>query len=141
MTKTYLVAGANWVAEVELANVETLSADDIRMEAATRAVEAKFGKRKDIAINQHPPISLSKQQKKENELHASLVELLTEELETGCGIGMLLCIMDNQDPDTYKEGEDHEWYVSSKSILENVGVPSLVERFNKKYPDKKKTRA
>ena len=65
-------------------------------------------------------------------------ELLTTELEPGCGIGMLLCIMDNQDPDTYPANEDHEWYVSSKTILENIGYPTLVKTFDVKYPNKKK---
>jgi hypothetical protein len=35
-----------------------------------------------------------------------------------------------------KDGPE-EWYINSKSILENVGVPNLVKRFDEKYPTKK----
>lgn len=136
MTKSYLVAGANWIAELDIAT-EHLTDDDIKMEVATRAVEAHFGKRSDVLYKKHTKIKLSGKQKKAETLHTALIELLTEELEKGCGIGMLLCIMDKKDPKTYKKGEEHEWYISSKPILENVGVPALVQRFNEKYPDQK----
>lgn len=138
MNKTYIVAGSNWIAEVPLTNIEHLSQDEIKTEVCTRAVERHFGKRTDLTYLQHPPIKLTEEQKNEDQLHVALVKLLTDELEKGCGVGMLLCIMDNQDPDTYDTNEDHEWYINSKTILENVGIPSLVDVFNKKYPDKKK---
>lgn len=138
MEKTYIVAGANWIAEVELTDIEHLSKDEIQLEACTRAVERHFGKRTDIPYQKHPPITLTPSQKKQDELHAALVQLLTDELEPGCGIGVLLCVMDNQDPDTYDANEDHEWYINSKTILENVGIPSLISTYNKKYPSKKR---
>jgi hypothetical protein len=138
MMKTYLVAGANWVAEVDLSNCQDMEPSTLQMEAATRAVEALFGKRDDISISKHEPIILTEEQKKEDELHAALINLMTDELKEGCGIGMLLCVMDNQDPATYKKGENHEWYISSKSVLENVSVPDLVNRFVEKYPKESK---
>jgi hypothetical protein len=133
MTKTFLIAGSNWVSEVEL-DTEHLTLEQIKLEAATRAVEQHFGKRDDIPYQRHEPITLTEEDRKKDELHACLVDLLTEELEKGCGIGMLLCIMDNRDPNTIPKNEDSEWYISSKLILENVGIPSLVKRFDEKYP-------
>jgi hypothetical protein len=135
MMKNFIVAGSNWVAEVDLTDCQDLQPSTLQMEAATRAVEALFGKRDDVPIYKRAPIKLTASQKKQDELHAALIELLTDELDTGCGIGCLLCVMDNQDPATYKKGEDHEWYISSKAILENVSVPKLVKRFDEKYPD------
>ena len=137
MTKTFLVAGSTWVAEVNIENAEALPPNTLKIEAMTRAVEAHFGKRDDIEITRHEPIVIPEDKRETDELHTALVDLLSEELEPGCGIGMMLCIMDNQDPATYKSGEDHEWYMSSKVVLENVGMPELVKRFNEKYPDKK----
>ena len=136
MTKTFLVAGASWVAEVELTDTESLP-QSLQMEAATRAVEARYGMRSDIPVYLHSPIKLTKSQKNADELHASLVTLLTDELVKGCGIGCLLCVMDNSEEAKQKPDEDHEWYINSKSVLENVGVPKLVERFIEKYPVKK----
>lgn len=136
MMRIFFVAGANWVSEVEL-DTEFLSVDEIKTEAATRAVEQHLNRRDDIPYRSHPPIQLTEEEREQNQLHAALVDLITDELEEGCGIGMLLCIMDNRDPNNMPKGEDSEWYISSKSILENVGVPSLVKRFNEKYPVKK----
>lgn len=140
MTKTYLVAGSNWTAQVEIENIENYELNSIQVEAATRAVEAKFGKRFDIEIYGHLPISLTDEQQEQDELHASLVKLMTDELEPNCGIGMLLCIMDNQGI-VLEHNKDHEWYISSKTILENVGMPHLVEKFLLKYPDNKKNKS
>lgn len=136
MTRTFFVAGTNWVSEVEL-DTEHLTVDQIKLEAATRAVEQHFGKRHDIPYLKHNPITLTDEQRKSDELHSALIDLMTEELEEGCGIGMLLCIMDNRQSKDIPKGEDSEWYISSKSILENVGIPSLVKRFDEKYPVKK----
>jgi hypothetical protein len=136
MTKTFFVAGANWVSQVEL-DTEHFTTEQIKLEAATRAVEQHLGKRHDIPYLKHDPITLTDEQRKSNELHSALMDLLTEELVEGCGIGMLLCIMDNRASDSIPKGEDSEWYISSKNILENVGVPSLVKRFDEKYPVKK----
>lgn len=133
MTRTYLVAGSNWVSEVEL-DTEHLTTEEIKQEAATRAVEQHLGKRNDIPYHQHPKIELTAEKRSEDELYACLVDLINNEIEEGCGIGMLLCIMDNRGPDGVPKGEDSEWYISSKTILENVGVPSLVKRFDEKYP-------
>lgn len=136
MTRTFFVAGSNWISEVEL-DTEHLTVEQIKQEAATRAVEQHLGKRNDIPYVKHDPISLTDDERESDTLHATLIDLLTEELEKGCGIGMLLCIMDNRDPNSIPKGEDSEWYIASKSILENVGVPSLVKRFDEKYPVKK----
>lgn len=136
MTRTFFVAGSNWVSEVEL-DTEHLTVDEIKMEAATRAVEQHFGRRNDIPYKNHDPIILTEKEREQDPLHAAIIELLTTELEEGCGIGMLLCIMDNREPNTIPKGEDSEWYIASKNILENVGVPSLVKRFDEKYPMKK----
>lgn len=133
MTRTFFVAGSNWVSEIEL-DTEHLTTEQIRVEAATRAVERHFGKRNDIPYVTHNPISLTDDERESDTLHAALIDLLSEELEKGCGIGMLLCIMDNRDPNSIPKGEESEWYISSKPILENVGVPSLVKRFDEKYP-------
>lgn len=138
MNKTYLVAGANWIAEVNLTDVEHFNQNEIQLEACTQAVERHLGKRTDIPYYKHNPLTLTEEQRNADELHSALIDLLTEELEKGCGIGMLLCVMDNQDPATYADNEEHEWYVNSKMILENVGAPSLVKTFDNKYPDKKK---
>lgn len=136
MTKTFSVAGANWVSEVKL-DTEHLTIEEIKQEAATRAVERHFGKRFDIPYQCYTPISLTEEERNENELYATLVDLLTDELEEGCGIGMLLCIMDGKHSEETKEDNDNEWYITSKTILENVGIPSLVKRFDEKYPVKK----
>jgi hypothetical protein len=136
MTKTFFVAGSNWVSEVEI-DTEHLTTEQIKMEAATRAVERHFGKRNDIPYCKHEPISLTKEEKQQDELYTALIELLTTELVEGCGIGILLCIMDNRDTDTISKGEDSEWYIASKAVLENAGFPSLVEHFDEKYPTKK----
>jgi hypothetical protein len=136
MMRTFFVAGSNWVSEVEL-NTEHLTVEQIKLEAATRAVEQHLGRRQDIPYRNHDPIVLTEEERNENPLHAAIIELLTTELEEGCGIGMLLCIMDNRCPDDIPKGEDSEWYISSKSILENVSVPFLVSRFDEKYPVKK----
>ncbi len=136
MTKTFFVAGSNWVSEVEL-DTEHLTTEEIKMEAATRAVEQHLGKRNDLPYTRHEPIVLTEEQVIEDPLHAALVKLLTDELEDGCGIGMMLCIMDNRDPDEVPKDEDSEWYITSKTILENVGIPNLVKRFDEKYPIKK----
>lgn len=142
MTKTYLVTGATWIAEVTLNNIEDLTINQIQLEACTQAVERHFGKRIDIPYQKlDTPLCLTEEQRKEDELHAAIVDLLTNELEPGCGIGMLLCVMDNRDPDGVSNDEDDEWYINSKSILENVGCPSLVKRFNEKYPKKKKRKS
>ncbi len=141
MTKNYLVAGANWSSQVEIENSESYTDTSIQIEAATRAIEAKLGKRNDINIIHHEPISLTDEQKEQDPLHASLVGLLTDELEIGCGIGMLLCIMDTQNTDTYDSDEPHEWYISSKSVLENMSNQSLVNVFDKKYPNLKKDKS
>lgn len=135
MKKTYIVAGASWLAEVEIDNAETMTLPQMQTEATTRAVEALYKKRSDIDILHHEPLKLTQEEREEDELHATLIDLLTNELKPGCGIGMLLCIMDNRDPATYKEGEEYEWYISSKQILANAGLHDLVERFDAKYPD------
>jgi len=135
MTRTFFVAGANWVSEVEL-DTEHLTVEEIKLEAATRAVEQHFGKRDDVPYVKHDPIVLTDDERESDTLHACLVDLLTDELEKGCGIGMLLCIMDNRAPSNIPKGEESEWYIASKSILENVGVPTLVKRFDEKYPVK-----
>lgn len=133
MTKTFLVAGSNWIAEVSLSDIDHLPPESLQIEAATRAVESLYGKRKDITIQRHKPIKLTKKQKKDNALQASLIELLTTELQPGCGIGMLLCIWETQNSDE----KDQEYYINSKSVLENVGIPKLIDVFEKKYPKQK----
>ena len=135
MTKSFIVAGATWLAEVDIENAENIAENEIKVEAITRAVEAHFGKRKDIQIHKNKKIKPNKKDK--DTLHNTLIQLLTDELEPGCGVGMLFCIMDNQDPATYKEGEEHEWYMASNQVLANAGMHKLVNRFNMKYPDKK----
>jgi hypothetical protein len=125
MTKTYIVAGANWIAEVELPDVENFDIEMIKTEAATRAVEALFKKRFDIPVNQYDRGDVDP----EGELNEALLELLTEELEPGCGIGVLLCIMNVEGENT---DEHQEWYISSKEILQNVGLPHLVKRYDEK---------
>lgn len=123
MTKHFLVAGVNWVADVDLSSYEL---DSPQTEAATRAVEALYGKRQDIPVKRFKPHKA----KKQDEVHKALFELLTDELTPNCRIGMLICVQD-------AENEQNEWFISSKIVLENVGVPSLVDAFNVKYPDKK----
>lgn len=136
MTKSFVVTGANWTAEVELNFWETQPPVDPHIEAATRAVEARYGKRSDIPITYHKPIKLTQKQKDKFELQSVLIDLLTEELIAGCGIGMLLCVID---PTVVKDsGMDSEWYISSKEILANAGIPKLITTFDEKYPDKKK---
>lgn len=132
MTRKFYVAGSNWTSEVELSNVEDFPPDSLQMEAATRAVEARYGKRSDVEYSSHKPIKLTNKQKATCQLHAALVQLLTDELIEGCGIGNLLCVMDAE-----KKDEDNEWYVSSRVVLENAGVPKLVAVFDEKYPSKK----
>ena len=136
MIKSFIVAGSNWNVAVDLSDVDNLNQEELKVEACTRAVERHLEKRTDLPYSQHDVIKLTKKQKQKDQLHATIIELLSEELKPGCGIGMLLCIIKN-DGTPLKENEDNEWYISSKNILENVGRPDLVEVFNKKYPDKK----
>ncbi len=120
--KTYVVAGVNWIAKVEIADSFS---DCPQTEAATRAVEALYGMRKDIKIQKHKA-KITKNQRKDG-VTSALFDLLTDELTEGCRVGCLLAISNGID----------EWFISSKVILENVGVPKLVAIFNEKYPDKK----
>ncbi len=138
MIKTYLVAGSNWSAVVPIDNVDDLSMENLQLEVATRAVETKLGKRHDIAIDDHVPIVTTDLQRKNHELHCALVELMTDELIPECGIGMLICVMDNDKPEEFKAGETHEWFISSKLILENIGMTHLIREFDKRYPMEKK---
>jgi hypothetical protein len=128
-THSYFVVGSNWVGEVTIENPEDIPQDIIRLEAATRAVEARYGKRNDVRFEEHKPELTCENAGVSN----TLIELMTDELEEGCGVGMLICVMDN-DPEAESDPENHEWYLSSKLILENVGVPKLVDKFNRKYP-------
>jgi hypothetical protein len=135
MTKTFIVTGANWTAKVDLGDYESLPTSDLQTEAATRAVEARYGKRSDVDITYHKPIKMNKKDRNQYELTAALIDLITDELQDGCGVGNLLCVID---PTINKgSGDDGEWYISSRVILANAGVPKLIERFNEKYPDKK----
>jgi hypothetical protein len=135
MTKNFLISGVNWVAEVEVNNAETYEERDLHIETTTRAVEAKFGKRKDVNILYHDPLKITPSDEQSLETH--LLNLLTHEITPKSGIGMVMCIMDLQTSDD----KENEWYISSKVILENAGFPSLVEKFDHKFPDKKsKTR-
>ena len=84
-----------------------------------------------IEISTHEPIVLTEEQKK-HQIHATLVELLNDELEEGCGIGAVLVIMDDSKSGT----ENQEWYISSKIVLANVGIDKWVKRFEEKYPKK-----
>ncbi len=138
MIKTYIVAGANWSVVVPIDNVDDLSLENLQLEVATRGVEAKLGKRTDIVIEDHSPIITTDLQRQTHELHCAMVELMTDELVPGCGIGMLVCVMDNDKPEEFKAGENHEWFISSKLILENIGVNHLIGEFNKRYPVEKK---
>jgi hypothetical protein len=126
MTKHFLVAGVNWVADVDLSSFDL---DSPQTEAATRAVEALYGKRQDIPIKRFKPHKA----KKQNEVHKALFDLLTNEITPGCRIGMLLYIQD-------ANNQMNEWFISSKNVLENVGYPSLVTAFDKKYPNKEKSK-
>jgi hypothetical protein len=133
MTKKYLVHGSNWTAEVEIPNAEVFNEDQLPMEAATRAVEAMLDKRQDIDVSEFVPKKLSKKEKAQDEMFAAIWELLTEELEPGCGIGMLLGITDITDGK-----KDEPRFINSKKIMENVGIPSLVDIFDAKYPSTNK---
>jgi hypothetical protein len=128
MMRTFFIAGTDWISEVNI-DTEHLTQEQIKVEAATRAVEQHFGKRNDMSYQNHEPFILTEEEREQDQLHTALIDLMTEELEEGCGIGMLLCIMDKDGPE--------EWYINSKAILENVGVPHLVKRFDEKYPAKK----
>lgn len=133
MIKNYLVAGVNWVAEIPLEIEKEDSIDAIKLEACTRAIEARVGKRNDIVIKEMEPMVLSDGEKSENPIRAALIQLFTTELVIGCGIGAFLCVMEDKINGEDIEG-NREWYVSSKTIFENAGIPKMVESFNKQYP-------
>jgi hypothetical protein len=129
MTKTYIVSGATWLAEVELDQPETMSENDIQIEAATRAVERHIKKIpiEGVSYSSHKnPIKVDESYP---EVYSSIIEMMVEELEKGCGIGGLLCIMGY---DNSSLGE--ECYVNSRDILVNVGLPKLVNVYDKRYP-------
>lgn len=130
MNKNFMVAGSGWVAEVPLENVEVLDFEQVKKEAATRAIEALFKKRSDIEIQKHET-PREDMEVPGDEINNAIVELLTSELQPGCGVGMILCVMDHEHPE-FTSGGNHEWYISSKEILENVGLPSLVKKFEQK---------
>lgn len=147
MNEKYLiVAGATWSAEIDVSDLEGLDDNQIRMEAATRGVEAWFGKRKDIEIIPTPPLGLTEEELEEaglDNMHIALEQLLTTELKEGCGIGKIIAVLTNIDAETMTDEEwgKHEWYVSSDRVLANVGKHDLVDIFNKVCPklvDKKK---
>ena len=89
-THSYFVVGSNWVGEVTIENPEDIPQDIIRLEAATRAVEARYGKRNDVRFEEHKPELTCENAGVSN----TLIELMTDELEEGCGVGMLICVMD-----------------------------------------------
>lgn len=136
MIKNYLVSGATWVAQVDITDtiMENLSPDDIHIEVATIAVEAYYKKRTDVVIVNHDPIEMSNEEMIQNEGQACIMELMADEIEKGCGIGVLLCVMDVTGP-RQNDGE-HEWYISSKLVLENAGMPRLANLYLQKHPDK-----
>lgn len=134
MTRTYVIAGATWVAYVPI-DIEQLSMEQIKLEACTRAVEAFLKKRSDIEVI---PTGFTKNQEElseADEMHKALIELMTTELEPGCGIGTVLCIIDKEP----LEGVESEWFVNSKLVLENVGESRLVNVFTEKYPYRKES--
>ena len=131
MEKTYFVAGKNWVAPIPISDIEHFASDhNIKIEAATRAIEALFKKRSDIEIQHHDPITITPEEEESDPLHATLVGLLQKEIEPGCEVGMVLCIFDSEDAETLLDGKEHEWYINSRNILQNAGVPHLVKKFD-----------
>jgi hypothetical protein len=135
MTKKFYVTGANWSAYVDLSTYDHLTDSQLIYEACTQGLEQHIGKRTDVLYNAHKAITLTDEQKTENPLYAALVDLITTEISPNCGVGALLCVM--EDVENPKDGKDHEWYINSKSILENVGIPSLVSIYDEKYPQMK----
>lgn len=134
MIKKYIVAGANWTAKVSFE--DTLGVvKDIPYEIATRAVEAFFNKRSDIKIKRGVQFVSKQPVDTLDDMHDVMIDLLSTELIAGCGIGMLIMVMDDKNPANYKTGESHEWFIQSKDILSNVGLPTLIDAFNTKYPD------
>lgn len=134
MMRNFVVSGTNWMSQINI-NTDDIPADQLLMEVATRAVERHFRKRSDVFYKTHDPICLTKEERAEDEFKAILVDLLTTELEEGCGIGTMIFIMDCRDD--ISENEDSEWFISSKPVLENVGIPSLIQKFIEKYPIEK----
>lgn len=133
--KTFLVTGFGWTAEVPI-DTSDINADDVGIEVASRAVEAKLSRRADIEIHEHPPISLTPKQMASNPLHSTILQLLNDELIEGCGIGMLLCITM---PESVDGKDEPERYISSKDIFQNIGYNPLISVFDQKYPQKTQT--
>jgi hypothetical protein len=125
MTKTYLIAGSTWVAEVTLTDTESYEDSYTRIEAATRGVEAWFKRRDDINVMD---VGYDKCESTDS-LVRTIDKAINEELIKGCGIGELLAIVDAEAIDS-----NHTWYIRSREILENVGAPRLIEAYNKKFP-------
>ena len=129
--KVFMVAGTNWVATVNIENYKDYNKDQIWIEAATRGVEKHFNKRNDVDIEYREPDYEEIKEKfpNMNKIDRNMLELKSTELEKGCGIGGIICI----------NGEEENRFIMSKFILENVGIPHLVDVFNKKYPNPEKT--
>ena len=127
MIKEFLIAGSDWIAEVPVDEKDTHE-PDLKVEAATRAVEAVLGKRDDIDLYAYDGI-LGKDGEEKNELQETLMELVREELEPGCRIGCLLVIT--------QKGDKEFYFINSKIPLSNAGVYDLANKFDKKYPDQK----
>jgi hypothetical protein len=143
--KSLLVSGATWIAEIDISDLEGLDDNVIRMEAATRGVEAWFGKRKDIEIINLPNECLELEKlddEDRNNMHIALRQLLTDELKKGCGIGRIITVLKDVDPETLTEENwgTHEWYVNSDKVLANAGKHDLVDLFNKVCPELNKSK-
>lgn len=126
-SNTYTILGSDWAANVELNDKDVIDKNNIHVEVITRAVEALIGKRKDVKIKNYKKHQLA-DMFEDSQIQSILFELMTDELEPGCRIGMLFCIFEKGKPQTF---------FSSKIILQNVGLPKLVAKFDKKYPDLK----
>lgn len=130
MNKSFLVAGATWTATVTVEYVENYATDDdLRIEAATQAVEALYGKREGVEIHKHNFTITDNS----SEYTQILCALINTEIEPNCGIGAVLVIK-NQDDEITNKDEDNEWYISSKIILNNAGFPKLATKFDAKFP-------
>lgn len=127
MTKEFLIAGTDWVTEVtiETKDNETV-VENMRVEAATRAIEGRFGKRDDMEFHEYDGI-FEKDNTEPDELQRTLFELVHEELEPGCKVGCLLAIAMKDDKELY--------FINSKIVLQNAGFGKLAKIFDKKYPD------
>lgn len=126
MIKELIVIGCSWMAEVNVETDDYEQFTDVVTEAATRAVEAKFKRRNDILIVGFE----SEDESPIHELDKQLINMVSQEIDEGTGIGALLCVIDKDGIDSRPEDNcgTNEWFVNTATVLNDAGLHWLLKK-------------